>query len=45
LSSPPNIEIGEKLKLYHSDAYLEFIKNRKEKVKTKQKTKLIHKIK
>jgi len=32
LSSPPNVEIAEHLKLYHSDKYLEFIKNRKEKV-------------
>jgi len=30
LSSPPNFEIGEQLKLYHSEKYLDFIKNRKE---------------
>ncbi|OUM67929.1 hypothetical protein PIROE2DRAFT_58428 [Piromyces sp. E2] len=30
LSSPPNVELSEHLKLYHSDKYLEFIKNRKE---------------
>jgi len=35
LSSPPNLEIGEQLKLYHSEKYLDFIKNRKEQ-KSKQ---------
>lgn len=35
LSSPPNVEIAEHLKLYHSDKYLEFIKNRKEKNSSK----------
>ncbi|ORX54789.1 Bromodomain-domain-containing protein [Piromyces finnis] len=35
LSSPPNNEIAEQLKLYHSDKYIEFIKNKKEKTFSK----------